>query len=180
VLQSGVVPSCFGASNKASLGGTDLWHFKLKLHDETRDVMRYFLVGLLGLIAIKSYAFDVTRHNDWVCFVNPFDLSPENRINVLGSVEKVGVLQVGRDGKTLKNQRSLGLREIRNIDNTRSFGFSDGTAMAIVTDASFGFSQSAKGERLEIKDGWHPAIYYKGHSGGGFTYRCKPVQLTSN
>lgn len=50
--------------------------------------------------------------------------------------------------------------------------------MAVVIDTSFGFNRGTNGRELEIKGDWHPAIYNKGNANGGFSYRCKPVELT--
>ena len=135
---------------------------------------KYFALVLL-LSVEPSYAVNVDTHNDWVCFVNPFDLSPENRINILGSIDLVGILHVERDGKKLKSQRKLSLRGVSNVDNHRVFSLSDGNAFSVVRDTSYGFNQDQSGRKLEIVDGWHPGIYLKGR--GGVMYKCKPVQL---
>lgn len=128
-----------------------------------------------------SNAFDKYSHDDWVCFVAPFDLNPENRINVLTSMNLVGVLHVQSDGKTLVSQKKLKVRKIENIDNARTFGFNDGSAMGIIIEPDRGFNTSTpSGEKLKIEGEWHPALYFKGNSGGGVFYKCKAVEIIKN
>lgn len=133
------------------------------------------LVIALMLCIVPAHGLEITRHNDWVCFVDPFDLNPENRINILGSIDLIGILHVERDGKKLKGQRKLNLSSVTNADNVRVFSFSDGSTFSVVLDTSYGFNQDQSGRKLEIIDGWHPGIYLKGR--GGIMYKCKPVEL---
>ena len=127
---------------------------------------------------MTAVAVNVYTHNDWVCFVNPFDLSPENRVNILGSKDTVGILHVERDGKKLKNQRELSLRGVSNVDNQRVFSLSSGDVFSVTIETSYGFNRDQSGRKLEIVDGWYPGIYIKGRlGGGGILYKCKPVQL---
>ena len=142
-----------------------------------QSTIRLIVKISLMIFCTSAMAFDKWQHKDWVCFIDPFDLNPENRINVLGSLDKAWVLHVEKNGKKLLDQKKLGIRMIKNIDNMRSFGLTDGTAMSIMIDTSFGFNKSTNGRKLEIKGEWHPATYFKGHAGGGFSYRCKPVEL---
>jgi hypothetical protein len=147
---------------------------KMKIH---KNIVCYFSSILCLIIGIPAQAIDKWEHNDWACFIEPFDLKPENRVNILGSLDAAWVLHVKEDGKKLINQKKLGIRTVQNIQNMRNFGFTDGTAMAIMIDTSFGFNKSTNGRKLEIKGEWHPATYYKGNTNGGFSYRCKPIEL---
>jgi len=140
-------------------------------------IAHYILSIPFITISVSAQALNKWDHNDWACFIEPFDLKPENRINLLGSLDAAWVLHVKEDGKKLINQKKLGIRTIQNIQNTRNFAFTDGTAMAVVIDTNFGFNRGTNGRELEIKGDWHPATYYKGNANGGFSYRCKPIEL---
>ena len=52
------------------------------------------------LISVPAQALDKWEHKDWVCYIDPFDLNPENRINILGSLGFASRLHVKKDGKT--------------------------------------------------------------------------------
>ncbi len=142
-----------------------------------KKIACHVLPILLLTFGASAQAIDKWEHYDWACFVEPFDSNPENRINILGSLGAAWVLHVKEDGKKIINQKKLGIRTVQNIQNMRNFGFTDSTAVAVMIDTSFGFNKSTKGNKLEIKDEWHPATYYKGNPNGGFSYRCKPIEL---
>ena len=128
------------------------------------------------LISVPAQALDKWEYKDWVCYIDPFDLNPENRINILGSLGFASRLHVKKDGKTLLDQNKVDIKMIKNIENMRNFGFSDGTAIAVVIDTTFGFNKK-NGSKMKINGEWHPALYVRDGS-GGYSYRCKPVSLT--
>tara|TARA_B110001450_G_scaffold186047_1_gene174082 strand:- start:691 stop:1158 length:468 start_codon:yes stop_codon:yes gene_type:complete len=129
------------------------------------------------VISVPAQALDKWEHKDWVCYIDPFDLNPENRINILGSLGFASRLHVKKDGKTLLDQNNFDIKMIKNIENMRNFGFSDGTAMAVVIDTTFGFNRNKNGSKMKINGEWHPALYVRDGS-GGYSYRCKPVSVT--
>jgi hypothetical protein len=153
-------------------------YYELKAEMEsTKPVINCLLLIFFLVISVSSQALDKYEHKDWVCYIDPFDLNPENRINILGSLGSAMLLHVKKDGKKLLDMKTFDIKFIKNVDNMRNFGFSDGSAMAVMIDTTFGFNKSTNDRKLKINGEWHPATYFK-DSAGGYSYQCKPVELT--
>ena len=113
---------------------------------------------ILCLIFVSSNA--IASNKNAVCFVKPFDLSPENRINVLTEKGIAVIMHVKKDGKTF--QSSPVVREIemvKQVKNMTAHRLDDGSIIAI--DYITGLS-----------------IFYKPPiEKGGVQYDCQEVSL---
>lgn len=110
------------------------------------------------LILASSNA--IASNKNAVCFVKPFDLSPQNRINVLTEKGIAVIMHVKKDGKTFES--SPVVREIemvKQVKNMTAHRLSDGSIIAI--DYITGLS-----------------IFYKPPiERGGVQYDCQEVSL---
>ena len=110
------------------------------------------------LILASSNA--IASNKNAVCFVKPFDLSPENRINVLTEKGIAVIMHVKKDGKTFES--SPVVREIemvKQVENMTAHRLNDGSIIAI--DYTTGLS-----------------IFYKPPiERGGVQYDCQEVSL---
>ena len=95
-----------------------------------------------------------------VCFVKPFDLSPENRINVLTEKGIAAIMHVEQDGKTLLSTPVVRKIEIvKQVENMTIHKLEGGSIVAI--DFLTGLS-----------------IFYKPPiEKGGVQYDCQEVRL---
>lgn len=96
-----------------------------------------------------------------VCFVKPFDLSPENRINVLAEKGVAFIMHVKRDGKTFSSPPSvLKIERVKQIKNMTSYQLEDNSVIAIDFDTGLSIYYDSLIER------------------GGIEYECQEVRLS--
>ena len=137
------------------------------------------ITSLINLYSLAAYSKDFNLHDDWSCFVAPFDKYSGNKINILGSLGFASIMHVQDDGKQIISQSKVRINEIQNLDNMRVFALENSGAFAVTVDDTWGFNKDARsGSQQKLVDGWHPSVsYINGVRTGGQSYTCKPVKI---